>query len=60
MAFIDREAVFSLMEELMQTLFKELTGTAPQRPFPRLKYEDAMRRFGTDKPDIRFGLELID
>src|SRR5690554_605796 len=60
MSFIDRETILSLMEELMQALFKELTGTAPACPFPRLKYKEALRRFGTDKPDTRFGLELVD
>ncbi len=60
MAFVDREDIFAVMEELVQLLFKELTGFAPARPFPRLSYHEAMRRFGTDKPDTRFGMELTD
>lgn len=60
MAFVDREDIFAVMEELVQLLFKELTGFAPARPFPRLTYQEAMRRFGTDKPDTRFGMELTD
>ena len=60
MAFVDREEIFALMEELVQVLFKELAGFEPDRPFPRLSYHEAVRRFGTDKPDTRFGMELTD
>lgn len=60
MAFVDREEIFILMEELVQALFKELTGFEPVRPFPRLSYNEAIRRFGTDKPDTRFEMELTD
>jgi aspartyl-tRNA synthetase len=60
MSFIDREDVLSLMEEMIATLFKEIKGVTLPRPFPRLSYADAMTRYGVDKPDTRFGMELRD
>ena len=58
MSFVDREAVLNTMEGLVVELFRELRGIALERPFPRLTYDEAIRRFGLDAPDLRFGLEL--
>ena len=60
MSFVDREDVMSLVEELMYTLFRELLGVELCLPFPRLKYEEALERYGTDKPDLRFALPVDD
>ncbi|GAB4461201.1 MAG: aspartate--tRNA ligase [Armatimonadaceae bacterium] len=64
MSFATQEDVLSLIEEMMITVvetFTEETGKSIwQKPFPRIPYDDAIARFGTDKPDIRFGLELIN
>jgi len=60
LSFVEREMILSLMEELMVMLFKEIKGIDLPRPFPRLQYAEAMSRYGSDKPDIRFGLELVD
>jgi aspartyl-tRNA synthetase len=60
MSFIDREDVLVLMEEMIAALFKEIKGVDLPRPFPRLSYGEAMARYGVDKPDTRFGLELRD
>jgi aspartyl-tRNA synthetase len=60
MSFIDREDVLSLMEEMLAFLFKKAVGKDIPTPFLRLSYADAMARFGSDKPDMRFGMELID
>jgi aspartyl-tRNA synthetase len=60
MSFVDREAVLSTMEGLIVEIVREIKGVNLPRPFPRLRYEDAVRRFGLDAPDTRFGLELQD
>ena len=60
MSFVERETILALMEEMMAMLLKELKGIDVPRPFPRLDYEEAMNRFGSDKPDTRFGMELKD
>ena len=61
MAFVDREDLLQLIEELyLQIVDKLASQTLAEVPFPRLRHADAMRRFGTDKPDVRFGLELVD
>jgi aspartyl-tRNA synthetase len=57
-SFIDEDRLFDIMERLMAEIFKEVKGIDLTLPFPTLTYEDAMRRFGLDKPDIRFGMEL--
>ena len=59
MSFAQPETIFRVVEPLMAEIFK-LTGHTVQTPFPRLSYEEAINRYGTDKPDTRFGLELID
>ncbi|GAW92692.1 aspartate--tRNA ligase [Calderihabitans maritimus] len=60
MSFVDREDILSLTEELMAYVFWETLGIKLEIPFPRLTYQEAMERFGSDKPDVRFGLELTD
>jgi aspartyl-tRNA synthetase len=60
MSFVDREHILSLIEGLMKTLFGEVLDTDIETPFERLSYRESMDRFGNDKPDMRFGLELKD
>ena len=60
MSFVDREDVLDVLEAAVVASFEALGRSAPARPFPRLIYADAMRRYGTDKPDLRFGLEIQD
>jgi aspartyl-tRNA synthetase len=60
MAFPDRELIFELMERMMQAVWRETIGVELETPFPRLTWEEADRRFGTDKPDLRFRLEIED
>ena len=58
MSFVDEEDVLSVTEGLMVDLFKTLLDFEPARPFPRLTYKEAMERYGSDKPDTRFAMEL--
>jgi aspartyl-tRNA synthetase len=60
MSFVTRQDVIGVAEDLVARLWAELTGFQVQRPIPRLSYADAMARFGSDKPDLRFGCELTD
>ena len=60
LSFGGREDVFSVVETLMAAAVEEATGVPPATPFPRMRHEEAMRRYGLDKPDVRFGLELCD
>jgi aspartyl-tRNA synthetase len=60
MSFPDREVVFALMEETFAAIWRECLGIEIAIPWPRLTYAEADRRFGSDKPDTRFGLELED
>jgi len=60
MSFASRDELFSLIERCMAHVWKEAIGEEVAIPFPRISYEDAMRRFGTDKPDLRLGAEIID
>jgi aspartyl-tRNA synthetase len=60
MSFVEPEDVMEVIEGMICLLFKELKGIELQRPFAKLTYEEAMNRFGSDKPDMRFGLELKD
>jgi aspartyl-tRNA synthetase len=60
MSFVGREDVMAVVEGMIALLFKELKGIEIDRPFRRLTYEEAMNRFGSDKPDMRFGLEIRD
>ncbi|HEX9517504.1 MAG TPA: aspartate--tRNA ligase [Streptosporangiaceae bacterium] len=60
MSFINRADVVEVAEDLVQRLWREIAGYELLRPVPQLTYADAMARFGSDKPDLRFGCELID
>jgi len=60
LAFPTREEVMDVLERIVVASFEALGRTPPQRPFPRLSYADAMLRYGSDKPDVRFGLEIQD
>ena len=60
MSFVQPEDVMQVVEGMIVLLFKELKGIELRKPFPRLIWQDAMDRYGSDKPDIRFGLELKD
>ncbi len=58
MSFIDREQIMSIMEELICAIFRDTLGVELTLPFPVLTYQDAICRYGTDTPDVRFSLEL--
>jgi aspartyl-tRNA synthetase len=60
MAFITEEDIYRVVEGLMAASFQELLGVALDRPFPRLTFQECLDRFGLDRPDPRFGLELKD
>ena len=60
MAFPEREFLFELMERMIQEIWRHTIGVDIQAPFPRVTWAEADRRFGSDKPDLRFGLELED
>lgn len=59
-SFLTEQEIQALMEEMIRRLFKDLMKVELPNPFPRLSYADAMRRFGSDKPDLRIPLELVD
>lgn len=60
MSFVDQEDVMEMGEEMLQNVVKDVKDVEVPRPFPRMTYDEAMQRFGSDKPDTRFGMELID
>jgi aspartyl-tRNA synthetase len=60
MAFPDVEYILALMEEMVGEVWRECIGVELETPFPRLTYAQSMLRYGTDKPDLRFGLEIED
>jgi aspartyl-tRNA synthetase len=60
MSFVQPEDVMQVIEGMICILFRELKGIEVKRPFAKLTYDEAMNRFGSDKPDMRFGLELKD
>ena len=60
MSFVEQEDIMSLLEGFVKELWKEIRGIEVNAPFKRMTYEEAMCRFGSDKPDIRFGMEIID
>ena len=60
MSFIDREDMYALIEGLLVTVWKETLGEDIETPFLRMPFEEAMNRFGSDKPDMRFALEIED
>ncbi|MDG0842624.1 aspartate--tRNA ligase [Staphylococcus equorum] len=60
MSFVDQEDVMDMGEEMLQNVVKDVKDIEVPRPFPRMTYNEAMGRYGSDKPDTRFGMELID
>lgn len=60
MSFVNKDDVFEVVEGMLSHVFRHTLDVELQTPFPRLSYADAMNRYGTDKPDLRFGLELQD
>ncbi len=60
MSFVEEEDIITLIEEMMVLLFAQGVQRDIAIPFPRLSYEDAMKRYGSDTPDLRFGLEIVD
>ena len=59
-SFIDEEDIYLLIEGLIKKIWKDVLGITLKTPFPRLLYAEAMDNYGIDKPDLRFGLELVD
>ncbi len=59
MSFLTPNELFSIIEGLLQAVFKETIGQEISLPFPRMPHAEALERYGTDKPDLRFGMELI-
>lgn len=59
-SFLSQDELLGMMEKLMQRLFKETIGVDIELPFQRLTYAEAMGKYGSDKPDLRFGLELVE
>lgn len=59
MSFVDVEDIFELVEGLMKIFFKEIWNYDLQLPIPKLNFDEAMEKYGSDKPDLRFGLELV-
>lgn len=60
MSFVDTDDVIQIQEGFLKKLMKEVKGMDIETPFPRITYKEAMERFGSDKPDTRFGFELKD
>lgn len=59
-SFVDEEQIMELGEQLIAAIFKEVKGITLKTPFMRLKYDDAIHLYGSDKPDLRFGMEIHD
>ena len=59
-SFLDQQQIIALMEDLIRTVFKEVLDIDLPNPFPRMSYDEAMMRYGSDKPDLRVPLELIE
>ncbi len=60
MSFVSQDDVLTVTEEMVAAVVEDATGVRVPRPFPRLSYADAIRRYGTDKPDLRVGLEITE
>jgi aspartyl-tRNA synthetase len=60
MSFVTPEDVFAVIERLMKSLFKTVLDVDVDTPFPRIPFDEAMARWGSDKPDLRFGMEIVD
>lgn len=59
-SFMDEKEIMAIMEQMIRDLFKEIIGVELDNPFPVMSYAEAMRRFGSDRPDLRIPLELVD
>jgi aspartyl-tRNA synthetase len=59
-SFMSQEEIMGLTEQMMQKVMKDVKGVEVTEAFPRMSYDEAMSRFGSDKPDTRFGMELVD
>jgi aspartyl-tRNA synthetase len=60
MSFVSEDDVFTVAEGLMQSIWRDVRGVELTLPFPRLSYREAMLRYGSDKPDVRFSMEIVD
>lgn len=60
LSFIDEEIIMDINERMMQKVFKDILDVDVPLPLPRMTYKEAMERFGSDKPDVRFGMELVN
>lgn len=60
LSFVDQEDILEHLEKMFKHLFREALGVEFQEPFPRLTWQQAMDRYGSDKPDLRFGLPIVD
>ena len=60
MSFGNEKLIFQMIEQMMAGIYKEVLDEEIETPFPVLKYQEAIDRFGTDKPDMRFGMEIVD
>lgn len=60
MSFVQDEDIMTAMEPLVANLAREFTGSAPELPLPRIEYKEAMEKYGVDRPDLRFGVEISD
>lgn len=60
MSFVDERDIQDVVEGMFAAAFRSTMAIELERPFPRLTYEDAMSRYGSDKPDLRFGMEIVD
>src|SRR3954449_865789 len=60
MSFIDRENIISVMEGLLRRIWKESIGRDIPNPIPHMEYDEAMSRYGSDRPDLRYGMQLVD
>jgi aspartyl-tRNA synthetase len=60
MSFIDRENIIVIMEELLRRIWKEILNKEIPNPIPHIEYDDAMNKYGSDRPDLRFGMQLHD
>ena len=60
MSFPDEEDLYELTEEVFTRIWRDVLGVELPAPFPRMTYDEAMRRYGSDRPDVRFGVELVD
>ncbi|MDO5441812.1 MAG: aspartate--tRNA ligase [Bacillota bacterium] len=60
LSFVEQDDILEIQEKFLQRLFKEMRGIDIELPLPRMKWDDAMNKYGSDKPDLRFGFELHD